>query len=113
MPKWTKEQESAIVESGSNIIKSMKTTSNGFSNYSKVISSEQIDLLNKIIDKNIKDAANNIMNAKFDINPKEIDGKNYGCEFCNYRDICYMKNDDIVSLQKPDNIFGGEEDGMD
>ncbi len=97
----------------SNIIKSMKTTSNGFSNYSKVISSEQIDLLNKIIDKNIKDAANNIMNAKFDINPKEIDGKNYGCEFCNYRDICYMKNDDIVSLQKPDNIFGGEEDGMD
>ena len=97
----------------SNIIKSMKTTSNGFSNYAKVISSDQIDLLNKIIDKNIKDAAKNIMDAKFDINPKEIDGKNYGCEFCNYKDICYMKNDDIVSLQKPENIFGGEEDGMD
>ncbi len=97
----------------SNIIKSMKTTSNGLSSNAKVISSEQIDILNNIIDKNIKEAADNILNAKFDINPKEINGKNYGCEYCSYKDICYMKNDDIVSLQKPNSFLGGEEDGMD
>ncbi len=97
----------------SNIIKSMKTTSNGLSSNAKVISSEQIDMLNNIIDKNIKEAADNILNAKFDINPKEINGKNYGCEYCSYKDICFMKNDDIVSLQKPNSFFGGEEDGMD
>ena len=91
----------------------MKTTNNGFYSYSKVISSDEIDILNKMIDKNIKEAAINIKEAKFDINPKEINGKNYGCEFCNYKDICYMKNDDIVSLQKPENIFGGDDNGMD
>ena len=97
----------------SNIIKSMKTTNNGLSSNAKVISSEQIDMLNNIIDKNIKEAADNILNAKFDINPKEINGKNYGCEYCSYKDICFMKNDDIVSLQKPNSFLGGEEDGMD
>jgi ATP-dependent helicase/DNAse subunit B len=97
----------------SNIIKSMKTTNNGFYNYSKVISNSEIELLNNIIDKNIKNAAYNIKDAKFDINPKEIDGKNEGCAFCEYRDICYMKNDDIVSLVKPENLFGGDNNGMD
>ena len=61
----------------------------------------------------INETIDNILEAKFDINPKEIDGKNYGCEFCNYRDICYMKNDDIVSLPVVKDIFGGEENGMD
>ena len=97
----------------SNIIKSMKTSSNGFYSYAKVISSEQIDILNDLIDKNIREAADNIKNAKFDINPKEINGKNYGCEYCNYKDICYMKNDDIVSLPVVKDIFGGEEDVVD
>ena len=97
----------------SNIIKSMKTSSNGFYNYAKVISSDQIDILNDLIDKNIREAAQNIIDAKFDINPKEINGKNYGCEYCNYKDICYMKNDDIVSLPVVKDIFGGEENGMD
>ena len=97
----------------SNIIKSMKTTNNGFYNYSKVISNSEIELLNNIIDKNIKNAAYNIKDAKFDINPKEIDGKNEGFAFCEYRDICYMKNDDIVSLVKPENLFGGDNNGMD
>ena len=97
----------------SNIIKSMKTSSNGFYNYAKVISSEQIDILNDLIDKNIREAAQNIIDAKFDINPKEINGKNYGCEYCSYKDICYMKNDDIVSLPVVKDIFGGEENGVD
>ncbi len=97
----------------SNIIKSMKTTNDGFYSYSKVISNDEIEILNTIIDNNIKNAADNIVNAKFDINPKEINGKNYGCEYCNYKDICFMKNDDIVSLPKPNNIFGGDDNGMD
>ena len=97
----------------SNTIKSMKTSNGKFYNYSKVISSEQIDMLNDLIDKNIKEAADDIINAKFDINPKEINGKNYGCEFCNYKDICYMKNDNIVSLPVVKDLFGGEENDLD
>ncbi len=98
----------------SNVIKGLKTSSNGFYSYSKVISDEDIDKLNKIVDKNIRKASNKIVSNEFDINPKEIDGKNVGCLYCEYRDICFVKNDDVVSLPKAGNIFeGGEEDGMD
>ena len=42
------------------------------------------------------------MSARFDINPKNIGGKNIGCEYCDYKDICFMKNKDIVYLDKKD-----------
>ena len=39
----------------------------------------------------IKNIIDNIRNGNFDINPKKIGDKNYGCEFCKYKDICFRK----------------------
>lgn len=74
----------------SEMIRGMKTTNNGFSYYSKVFSSNELDFLLKITDDKINEAIDGICNADFKINPKEIDGENVSCEYCKYKDLCYM-----------------------
>ena len=44
----------------------------------------------------------NIKNNKFDINPKVINGVNKGCEFCKFKDICFMTENDIEKIQVDD-----------
>ena len=78
----------------------MKVSSNGFYYYSKIISEEEINKLIEITKNNIDNAFNNILDCKFDINPKRIGKTLIGCEFCKYKDICYMKEEDIVNLQE-------------
>lgn len=87
------------------VIKSLRTTQNGFYSYSKIINDEQIDKLYNIVESKVKEARNKILNTEFDINPKEMDDKNIGCKFCKYKDICYMTSSDIVKLKKIDNVF--------
>ena len=36
------------------------------------------------------------------INPKKIDNKNIGCEYCEFRDVCFRKENDIVILESGD-----------
>ena len=93
----------------SNIIKSLKKTGNGFYYYSKMISDNQIDKLYNIVDSNIRNASEKIINGEFDINPKSINGVLKGCTFCNYKDLCYVRNENIVELPEAEDIFGGEE----
>ena len=84
----------------SEIIKSMKVGNNGFYAYSKTITKDQIKKLIEITEKNIDKAFNDIQDCKFDINPKRI-GKNLvGCEYCKYKDICYMKEENIINLDE-------------
>lgn len=84
----------------SKLIKGMKTTSNGFSSYSKVLSEEEnskmIDSTDKLIDR----ACDDILEGKFDINPKIINGENVSCNFCEYRDICYLRESDKVYINR-------------
>lgn len=87
------------------VIKSLRTTQNGFYSYSKIINDEQIDTLYNIVESKVKEARDKILNTEFDINPKEMDDKNIGCKFCKYKDICYMTSRDIVKLKKIDNVF--------
>lgn len=87
------------------VIKSLRTTQNGFYSYSKIINDEQIDTLYNIVESKVKEARDKILNTDFDINPKEMDDKNIGCKFCKYKDICYMTSRDIVKLKKIDNVF--------
>ncbi len=84
----------------SQMIKSMKTTSKGLSSYAKVLSDDEINILIELVHKKITEATEDILDAKFTINPKELEGQNYGCKFCKYHDICYMKNKDIVKKKK-------------
>lgn len=89
----------------SKIIKSLRTSSKGFYAYSKIINDEEIDILNKIVESKIKEASINILDSMFDINPKEVNNEVIGCKFCKYKDICFMKPKDIVTLKEIKNIF--------
>lgn len=82
----------------SKMIKSMKTTSNGFYQHAKVISDEEIDELSSKVENKIIEASDKVINAIFDINPKELKEKNEGCKYCKYKDICYMTHKDIQKL---------------
>ena len=82
----------------SELIHGMKLTSKGFGPYSKVLTNNQIDNIVKITDDKINECIDGITNANFVINPKKINGKNIGCEFCKYKDICFMTNRDIKEL---------------
>lgn len=87
----------------SQVIKSLKTTSNGFSHYSKMINDEEIGKLIEIVDEKINFARDNILNGSFDINPKRLDGENIGCLYCPFIDICYRQEKDIVDIGGDDN----------
>lgn len=53
-----------------------------------------------ITEKLYIDAGNNILNNRFDINPKLEKGKNLSCSYCSFRDICYRKNADFIVLKE-------------
>ena len=82
----------------SKIIKNLRLTNNGFYKHSKLLSEEEIDDLSILVGNKIKEASNNIINGKFDINPKCIKSNNIGCTYCKFKDICYMKYEDTVKL---------------
>lgn len=82
----------------SELIHGMKLTSKGFGPYSKVLTNKQIDNIVKMTDDKINECIDGITNANFVINPKKINGKNIGCEFCKYKDICFMTNKDFKEL---------------
>lgn len=86
----------------SKYIMSMKHGKNGFYRYSKVLNEEEINSLIDLVDEKINFARDSILSGDFKINPKHIetDKDVTGCKYCNYRDICYHKNEDIVNLAK-------------
>lgn len=98
----------------SEVIKSMKITSNGFSKDTKLVTKDQINSLIKLTEKHIDDAFNNILDAKFDINPKRIDDTLISCQYCKYRDVCFRKEENITDLEKQENLdfLGGDSNGL-
>ena len=94
----------------SNVIKGMKVSKNGFYNYTKVLNNEQIDKLISIVDEKINEAIKNIIEAKFNINPKRIGNELRGCEYCKFKDLCYKKEEDIIPLEEVNykEFLGGE-----
>ena len=96
----------------SEYIKSMSyTDEKGFGTYAKTISDETLYNLVKYTQKHISDKTDDILNSKFDINPKVYAGKNISCEFCNFKDLCFMKEKDQKYLEKVEDLsfLGGEE----
>ncbi len=82
----------------SKLIKSMKTKKDGFYAYSKVLSEEEIERIVCKVDEIINKTIDSILGGDFEINPKVINNENISCKYCEYRDICYMKDNDIVYI---------------
>lgn len=82
--------------------------------YKNSLSEEKINELLKIIEERIEDAIKDVNNSNFEINPKVLKDKNLGCEYCEFKDICYMKDKDKVELDENlmENFLGkcGEKD---
>jgi ATP-dependent helicase/DNAse subunit B len=72
-----------------------------------MLSDEDINEIINITKNKIDETINNILDSKFDINPK-YNKENIGCEFCKYKDLCFMKEYDFVSIKSSD-VFGGED----
>ena len=64
----------------------------------KMLSDNEINNIIKLTKEKIDETLNNILDSKFDINPK-YDKENIGCEFCKYRDLCFMKEYDFVNIK--------------
>lgn len=93
-------EEFDITYKDSNMIKSLKTSPKGFYSYSKILNEKELDLLEQIVSKKIEEAEKNILSGNFNINPKRIGDNLKGCEYCKYRELCYLKEEDIVNLKE-------------
>jgi len=83
----------------SKIIKGMKLNKDGsFSKNAKVLSNEEINKIINITKKIITNTITNIKNNNFDINPKKDFDKIIGCEYCSFKDICFVKNKDYQKI---------------
>ena len=94
----------------------MKTLKDGsFAKYTKVLSNEQMDKLIEITEEKINEGAKKIEEGNFDIAPKKIEKENYGCKYCEFRDICFHTEADVVELEplETEEILGGEDNELD
>ena len=88
----------------SEMIKGMKITKDGeISKTANVLTDEEIKEILKLTHEKIINAMNNILDGKFDINPKILNNKNISCEYCKYGDICYHTEKNNVYLGGDEN----------
>ena len=109
-----KQCDTSIDENGgtSENIRTIKTKKSDGMLYSsaKVKSDEEMDDLVKFVEEKILEAGNDILSGDFKINPILVNKKNVSCEYCEYRDICYRRNEDLTSkIIKGFNEEGGDE----
>ncbi len=97
---FDKSYEDSSVINGVKVKNDGEFTSNSLKH---MLTKEEIDEVIDKIEIKIKEVMNNILESKFDINPK-YDKENIGCEFCIYKDLCFMKEYDFVNIKK-DNKF--------
>lgn len=86
--------ESSVID-GIKINKDGSFSSNSLKH---MLNDEEIEDIINITKEKIKETIDNVLNSKFDINPK-YDKENIGCEFCKYRDLCFMKEYDFVNIK--------------
>lgn len=90
----------------SKMIKGLRFKNDGsFYNTAKVLDNSEMDELTTIVEDKINKCTDNILDGNFVINPKVLKGKNRSCEYCNFKDICFMTKKDEVILGGDDNEF--------
>jgi len=82
-----------------------------YAHYVKSLNDEQLNKILELVDKNINEARDNIISGNFDINPKVLGDVDKGCEFCQFKDICYKKSENIVYLKNMNakDFLGGDD----
>ena len=98
----------------SEYIKSMSyNEEKGFGTYAtkKVLSNDTLYDLLDYTKNYISKETDNILSADFTINPKVYSNVNISCAFSSFKDICYMKEKDLVYLEKQNDLsfLGGDE----
>lgn len=89
------------------VLKNLKYKKDGnLDSRSKVLSNKEMDELTQEVEAKIEECIDNILEGNFDINPKVIKGHNIACEYCKFKDICFVNKKNEV-------ILGGEESEMD
>ncbi len=87
----------------SELISSMKLTKDGsFSKNSKIFTDTELNDLLNITENKIDEAIQGIQNGDFEINPKQIKRDNISCEFCKYKDLCYMTENNKQIIEDGD-----------
>ncbi len=86
----------------SNLIKSMSVKKDGdFNKNAKVLSDDEINKLISLTEENIDKCIDSILKGDFSINPKRIGyDKDVGCEYCKFKDLCFKKNEDYITLEE-------------
>lgn len=99
----------------SDYIKAMKLTQKGFYAYTKLLNENHFKMVYQIAEELILDCANNIMKAKFDINPKIVNKNNESCKYCDYKALCFVKDKNFNYVKKDKDLLflGGNYDEMD
>ena len=85
----------------SKIIKGIKINNDGsFSSNSlkNMLDDSEFEELIELTENKIDETINEIINSKFDINPK-FDKLNIGCEFCDFKDLCFMNESNLVKIE--------------
>ena len=95
----------------SEMIKGMKYSDDkGFDRYSKVLSNESVFDMVQYTKKKIEETTQSILDADFMINPKKMNKENLSCQYCPYKDICFMRESNCIELEKvvDFSFLGGE-----
>ncbi len=93
----------------SDYIQGMKVSKdNKFYKYAKVINEDDMSKLIELSKTLIMEVYEKIKKREFNILPKKIEGNIESCKFCKNKDICFVKYDDFINLNK-DKFFKEEE----
>ena len=83
---------------------------------SKIFDKDVIQNILNLVNDKIYLVSNKIIDREFEINPKKIGIKNLiSCEHCNYKEICYMTEENIINLKEYKNLefLKGDQNEMD
>ena len=102
----------------SSYIKGVRVKKDGdFYASNRLLGEETLKELLKIVEKNISEIEKAVENADFKVAPKkfssEMKEQISSCNYCSYRDICYLKPKNVVRLKefKDLEFLGGEKHG--
>lgn len=83
----------------SEMIKGLAVKQDGsFSAKSKLLSSDEVVTIMDTVEQKVNEAKSNILSGNFAINPKYLEKENISCKYCKYKDLCFMKEKDLVYL---------------